>query len=80
MATRITYIGDAEITIEHLSDFMHDHICIFCVTHDNVATMYFSDVPMEVAHQSKTNLAKYLLDNILRAQVLKSFAIPHSAT
>jgi hypothetical protein len=62
-----------ELSIDHLSSYEYEFLCIFTVTADGVSTLYHRYLTSKQAGQPPATLNKYLLEHLRKATVIKSW-------
>jgi hypothetical protein len=70
-------IGDQKITIDYLTNFRYDYLCLFYVCGPGAGAMYMAHLNKETAHLPKAELLRFLLENIKsrRTTLIRSFAL-----
>jgi hypothetical protein len=74
--SKIASIPDAaSISVDYVTSCQYDYLCIFSVKLQGTCTIYALDVTSPVFKKlNKKTLPKYLLENIRRASVVRSFS------
>jgi hypothetical protein len=80
MATEISDAGDGQVFVDYVTNYRHDVICIFTIRMPGAATVYFlAMTDKDYKGRSKEGLARYLLDHVRSATVVRTFEFPNEA-
>ena len=64
---------EVEISIDHLSSYEYEFLCIFTVTADGISTLYHTHITAKQAGIPVAALHKYLLEHLRKATIIKSW-------
>jgi hypothetical protein len=66
---------NGRVEIDYLSSFSYEYICIFTIFGEGVATVYLTHLEPLHIRLPKRQLTKFLLENVRRATVVRSFEL-----
>jgi hypothetical protein len=66
---------EKKVTIDYLSSFHYEYVCIFTIFGEGVATVYVTHLEPLHVKLPKRQLTKFLLENVRRAVVVRSFEL-----
>jgi len=76
MPPEISDAGEAQLSVDYVTTYRHDVVCIFTITMQGAATVYFLGMSdKDYKGRSKAGLARYLLDHVRSATVVRTFEL-----